>query len=106
MSGHHPSYRIGYAKPDPRAFLAVAAAHGVSPEEIIHVGDSVEFDVRAALGVGARAVWLPAEPPHQAAADPPADADGCLHLVSTLPAVVDHVRDLLTGPTPTTPHAT
>jgi FMN phosphatase YigB (HAD superfamily) len=92
LSGHHPSYLIGYAKPDPRAFTAVAAAHGVPPAAIIHLGDSLELDVRAALRVGARAVWITTSPP--TAADLVTAADR-LGVAPTVQSAVAHVRALL-----------
>lgn len=72
-----PSCRIGYAKPDARAFLAVAAARGVPPERIVHIGDDWACDVLGALDAGCRAVWISHDRPipdarvfveHQAAA--------------------------------------
>lgn len=94
LSGHYPSYLLGYAKPDPRALHAVAAAHGVSPQAIIHLGDSVEFDVRAALGVGAHVVWITGQPLRAAPADLDTIRDR-LSIAPTLRAAVACVRDLL-----------
>ncbi|MGW5688893.1 HAD family hydrolase [Nonomuraea sp. NPDC003754] len=101
LAGHHPSYLLGYAKPDPRALRAVAAAHGVSPASIIHLGDSLEYDVRAAVQAGARAVWITDQPPQAIPADLVAAA-GRLHLAPTLAAAVACVRDLL-NPKPPSP---
>lgn len=101
LSGHYPSYLLGYAKPDPRALHAVAAAHGVSATAIIHLGDSVEFDVRAALNVGAHAVWITDQPLRAT----PTDLDttrGRISVAPTLSAAVACVRDLLE--TPSTRH--
>jgi FMN phosphatase YigB (HAD superfamily) len=102
LAGHHPSYQLGYAKPDPRALFAVATAHGVSPTAIIHLGDSVEFDVRAALQAGARAVWITDQPSPHIPPDLAADA-GRLHVVATLAAAVICVRDLLKADQPPSP---
>lgn len=49
---------VGARKPDPRIFLAACAQAGCSPHELIHVGDSLESDVRGANGVRAVSVWL------------------------------------------------
>ena len=58
VTAHYPSCKLGYAKPDPRAFKAVAARHHISIATIIHIGDDWECDVLGALTVGARAVWI------------------------------------------------
>lgn len=49
---------LGFEKPDRRIFEWTAQALGVSPSELIHVGDVWDADVAGALGVGARAVWF------------------------------------------------
>lgn len=49
---------LGFEKPDPRMFQWTAEKLGVSPREIVHVGDSWEADVEGALAAGARAVWF------------------------------------------------
>ncbi|HUR09510.1 MAG TPA: hypothetical protein VM347_43720 [Nonomuraea sp.] len=72
---------------------AVAAVHGVSPEEIVHLGDSVEFDVRPALHLGARAVWINVWITDHPLALPAELADlaggtGRLHVAPTLAAAV------------------
>ncbi len=60
---------LGFAKPGAKIFEWTAEAVGVSPEEIIHVGDSWAADVEGILGVGGRAIWFagatvaPALPP-------------------------------------------
>lgn len=49
---------VGIAKPDP-ALYALAATHlALSPEAILHVGDSWERDVVPAHAVGMRTAWL------------------------------------------------
>jgi putative hydrolase of the HAD superfamily len=54
------SGRIGIDKPDPRIFAHACAAVGVSPQDLLHVGDSWEADVQGALGASASAVWFDA----------------------------------------------
>lgn len=52
------SCEIGIAKPAPEIFAAAAAALGVMPAEILHVGDNWEADVLGARAAGFRAVQI------------------------------------------------
>lgn len=66
------STRVGAMKPDRRIFDHARAALGTAPARTLHVGDSLERDVRAARAVGLRAAWLvPAD--QRATTDPDAD---------------------------------
>lgn len=47
---------VGVAKPDPALYAHTVAAAGVAPERILHVGDSVHYDVRGAAAAGLRSV--------------------------------------------------
>lgn len=48
-----------FKKPDPRIFLTLFDALGVSdPNTVLHVGDSLSTDISGANGVGARSVWF------------------------------------------------
>jgi FMN hydrolase / 5-amino-6-(5-phospho-D-ribitylamino)uracil phosphatase len=49
---------LGFGKPDPRSFAAVAQAAGVGASAVLHVGDDVALDVLGALRAGMPAVWL------------------------------------------------
>lgn len=49
---------VGVRKPRPEIFSAVAEALELAPEEILHVGDSLEADVSGAAACGMRTVWL------------------------------------------------
>lgn len=49
------SERCGALKPHPRSFLRLAELLGVSPGEIVHIGDREDLDVQGALGAGFRA---------------------------------------------------
>lgn len=49
---------IGAAKPHPDMFEAALARSGVAPEQVVHVGDDPDHDVRGALEAGMRAVWV------------------------------------------------
>jgi FMN hydrolase / 5-amino-6-(5-phospho-D-ribitylamino)uracil phosphatase len=50
--------QLGFGKPDPRSFAAVAEAAGVGASAVLHVGDDVALDVLGALRAGMPAVWL------------------------------------------------
>ena len=52
------SDELGIRKPRPEIFEAVAAALGLAPREILHVGDSLSADIAGAAAVGMRTVWL------------------------------------------------
>jgi putative hydrolase of the HAD superfamily len=58
---------VGVAKPDPRIFELTAAAAGVPCDHMLHVGDSVHYDVGAAREAGAQAVHFD---PHDLCGDP------------------------------------
>jgi 2-haloalkanoic acid dehalogenase type II len=49
---------VGASKPAPDMFRAALKLTGVSPAEIVHVGDNPEHDVAGAKRVGIRAVWM------------------------------------------------
>ncbi len=52
------SDRIGFAKPDPRAFLTACDTLRTRPDEVLHVGDRYELDVLAPRIVGIDSVYL------------------------------------------------
>lgn len=52
------SAAVGAAKPDPAIFAAALAALGVEPQRALHVGDTLELDVRGAQAAGIDAVLL------------------------------------------------
>jgi putative hydrolase of the HAD superfamily len=49
---------VDAAKPDPRAFRAVAQGLGLEPSAVLHAGDHPEKDVAAARALGMSAVWV------------------------------------------------
>lgn len=49
---------LGVAKPDARIFHAAARTAGVSPHEVLHVGDDVLLDILGARNVGMQTVWV------------------------------------------------
>lgn len=55
------SGRLGIAKPDARIFAHACAALGVTNQQLLHVGDAWEADVKGALGASASAVWFDGE---------------------------------------------
>ena len=52
------AHETGFAKPDPRMFLEACRSVGVEPKSVLHVGDDLELDVRAARAAGLRAAWI------------------------------------------------
>jgi len=52
------SGEVGWHKPDARLFDHAAGQLGLPPNRILHVGDSLEEDVRGAGRAGWQAVWL------------------------------------------------
>ena len=52
------AHEFGVGKPDVRIFHAAAQAVGVSPSEVLHVGDDQALDVLGALDAGMQTVWL------------------------------------------------
>lgn len=48
----------GTSKPDPELFHIACRELGCAPEEVVHLGDDIECDVRGARAAGLRAVWL------------------------------------------------
>lgn len=58
IKGHFPSCRLGYSKPDRRAFESVATRHSISITRMVHIGDDWDCDIVGALSAGARAVWI------------------------------------------------
>jgi putative hydrolase of the HAD superfamily len=52
------SHDVGAEKPDSAIFRAACEKAGCAPFQLMHVGDSLDSDVRGANGVGAVSVWL------------------------------------------------
>ncbi|MEU7168187.1 HAD family hydrolase [Streptomyces morookaense] len=50
--------RVGWPKPDPRAFHAACAALRLAPGEVVYVGDQLQGDAVGARDAGLHAVWL------------------------------------------------
>jgi putative hydrolase of the HAD superfamily len=58
LDGAVSSGQVGHPKPASSIFQAGLAVAGVSPAQAVHVGDSIENDVRGALRAGIAAVLL------------------------------------------------
>lgn len=65
------STHVGAMKPDRRIFDYALAALGTAPAATLHVGDSLERDVRAAKALGLQTAWL--VPAGRSLTDPAAD---------------------------------
>ncbi|MFD1709962.1 HAD-IA family hydrolase [Ottowia sp. GY511] len=50
--------KVGVSKPDVRFFQAGAAAAGVAPEAVLHIGDDAQLDGAGALAAGMQTVWV------------------------------------------------
>ena len=48
----------GASKPDPALFHTACRELGCAPEEVVHLGDDIELDVRGARAAGLHAVWI------------------------------------------------
>ena len=48
----------GIEKPDPRIFEVAVREANCQPNELLHVGDHIEYDVRGANDAGVRSCWL------------------------------------------------
>jgi hypothetical protein len=94
IGGYFQSCRLGYAKPDARAFEAVASAFGLTTAATPHIGDDWYCDVVGATTAGARAVWI-------SRGRPVPDCGALDHLdvvvAEDFPAAADHVRNFARG---------
>ncbi len=52
------AHEVGAAKPDPRIFALACEKAGVRPDQVLHVGDDIDRDVRGARVAGMRAAWV------------------------------------------------
>ncbi|MCR8578921.1 HAD family hydrolase [Streptomyces sp. Isolate_219] len=49
---------LGYAKPAEEAFKGACKALGLTPDEVLHIGDKLDIDALGARDAGLTAVWL------------------------------------------------
>ncbi|MGI5147220.1 HAD family hydrolase [Plantactinospora sp. CA-294935] len=91
VTDHFPSCRIGYAKPDRRAFQVVASQWGLHTRQMVHIGDHWECDILGAVHAGARAIWI-----SRGRALPEANrlVRSNVLVAADLGAAAEHVRDL------------
>lgn len=52
------AHDLDFGKPDPRIYQEACRRAGVEPAAVLHIGDDLDLDVRAALSAGMRAAWL------------------------------------------------
>ncbi|MEV2238962.1 HAD family hydrolase [Micromonospora sp. NPDC049891] len=77
-------------KPNPDFYAAVCAAAGVSPAQLVHVGDNLAHDVIGAQRAGLRAVWLDRRGERLPAGVVP---DAVVSTLSELPTVLADLSD-------------
>lgn len=92
LRAHHPSWRLGFAKPDARAVETVARLHGRDPAEVLHVGDSLDYDVRGAIAAGAHALWITPRAGSSEALRLLAEHPGRVTVVPDLSRAVEHIE--------------
>lgn len=68
------SEEVGVEKPAPAFYRFCAAKAKMAPEECLFIGDNPDHDVRGALAVGMKALWLQPDPVRRAGTDLPAIA--------------------------------
>jgi len=56
------SGKLGFEKPGREIFVWTAERLGAPLDRVVHIGDSMQADVRGALGAGMRAVWFGGQP--------------------------------------------
>ncbi|WP_026248631.1 HAD family hydrolase [Streptomyces sp. LaPpAH-108] len=86
LDGVFYSARTGAIKPEREAFAAVERASGLRPEELLHVGDSVNADVRGASSAGWQTAWLDRHRPPEGLV--PAASTLRLHSLDSLPPLL------------------
>jgi len=80
---------IGASKPAPDMFRAALEKAAVAPEEIVHVGDNPEHDIKGAQDVGMLTVWVNLRNSAWPEAKP---ADGQITCLSQLPEVIEQLQ--------------
>jgi 2-haloalkanoic acid dehalogenase type II len=76
---------VGASKPAPDMFHAALEKSGVQPEQIVHVGDNPEHDIKGAQDVGMHTVWVNLRNAEWPNAE---RADGEITNLSQLPEVI------------------
>ncbi len=75
---------LGIAKPHPRAFLAMAEAVGVEPQQWLHIGDDPQADVAGGRAAGMCTAWI-----HRGTKAWPEDLERAHHEFEDLTALAD-----------------
>ena len=75
---------VVWRKPRPEIFHATLACLGVSPEETLHVGDSLKADVGGASPLGIETVWVTRQIPDTGAALAEHDGPAPTHVIGDL----------------------
>ena len=57
-AGIYTSEQAGYSKPRQEIFLYALQKAGVSPDEVVHIGDSLDGDVACPSGLGIKSIWI------------------------------------------------
>jgi putative hydrolase of the HAD superfamily len=85
VDGVVTSAQVGSPKPGRAIFDAALAVVGSAPQHTVHVGDSIEHDVRGALAAGIRPVLLRRE---EAASPPPPPGVPVIASLAELPGLL------------------
>jgi FMN hydrolase / 5-amino-6-(5-phospho-D-ribitylamino)uracil phosphatase len=80
---------LGCAKPEPRAYSAVAHALTLQPAEILFVGDDPHSDVAGPRSAGMQTVWV-----NRGGCEWPAEFAPADHVIAGLDGLVSLVREL------------
>ena len=83
------SAEIGVCKPDPAIFEAAIDQANCNPENIVHVGDDPERDVRGAARMGMRTIWINTTGQDWEGEYPP---DVSIPGISLLPQALEKIR--------------
>ncbi len=63
------SHEVGYLKPRPEPFVALAEGLDVKPEHIVYIGNSYEYDVVGAAHAGLKTAHFTRKPVRESVAD-------------------------------------
>ena len=80
------SGEIGWAKPDPRAFMHAIERMALPPEQVLYVGDDLVNDMQGAKAVGMQTAWLPRQGQREGHGSIDITLTGLLDLVDLLGA--------------------
>jgi putative hydrolase of the HAD superfamily len=82
--GIFASSEIGFAKPQPEAFLSACTHLGLDSQHCVYVGDNLDVDARGSASAGLTGVWLDR---HRSGLDLPGEIR-VIHGLSELPALI------------------